>query len=120
MATVSVSSTGRLLAANTSQAHGVVSRFRGLMLRKGLAPGEALDIRPCGSIHMMFMRFSIDAVFYNKEFRVTKVARNVRPWIGMAMGGKGAHGVIEMRPGDAAALEPGDLLEFSAPMQGTP
>lgn len=120
MATVSVSSNGRQLAANTRLAHGVVSRFFGLMMRKRLAPGEALDIRPCGSIHMMFMRFAIDAVFYDKEFRVTKVARNVKPWIGMAMGGKGAHGVVEMRVGDAAGVEPGDLLEFSPVMQGSP
>ena len=89
------------------------------MLRKGLAPGEALDIRPCGSIHMMFMRFPIDAVFYDKEFRVTKVAQNVKPWTGLAFGGKGAHGVIEMRAGEANAVKPGDLLEFAANKQGS-
>ena len=89
------------------------------MLRKTLGDGEALDIRPCGSIHMMFMRFPIDAVFYDREFRVTKVASRVKPWTGIAFGGKGAHGVIEMRAGTAGSVHAGDLLEFEAEKQGT-
>jgi uncharacterized membrane protein (UPF0127 family) len=120
MAEVGVSSNGTVLAEHVRLADSVVSRFFGLMGRKKLAPGEALDIRPCGSIHMMWMRFAIDAVFYNKDFRVTKVARNVRPWIGFAGGGKGAHGVIEMAAGTAGDIKPGDLLEFSGPKQGSP
>ncbi len=111
MAKVGVAGKG-LVAEDVRPAHGLVSRTRGLMLRKSLADGEALDIRPCGSIHMMFMRFPIDAVFYDKQRRVTKVAKNVRPWTGIAMGGKGAHGVIEMQAGAAGTVSPGDYLEF--------
>jgi hypothetical protein len=110
---------GNVLAADARPAHGLVSRTRGLMLRKTLAEGEALDIRPCGSIHMMFMRFPIDAVFYNREFRVTKVVSRVRPWTGMAFGGKGARGVIEMRAGAADGVREGDLLDFEDEKQGT-
>ena len=119
MAAIRVSGTGELVAADAQAAHGVVSRTRGLMFRGSLAEGEALDIRPCGSIHMMFMRFPIDAVFYDRDFRVTKVASRVRPWVGMAFGGKGARGVIEMRAGAAANLQPGDLLDFEAEKQGS-
>lgn len=90
------------------------TRFRGLMLRAPLRPGEGLVIQPCGSIHMMFMRFTIDAVFFDKDARVTKVARGVRPWIGLAFGGKGAKGVIELPKGAAANVEPGDQLEFES------
>lgn len=111
MARVGVAGKG-FVAEDVRKAHGIVSRTRGLMLRKSLAEGEGLDIRPCASIHMMFMRFSIDAVFYDKRNRVTKVATNVRPWTGIATGGKGAHGVIEMRAGTAVHVFPGDLLEF--------
>ena len=120
MPEVRVSNKGTVLAENVRLADSVVSRFFGLMMRKRLGPGEALDIRPCGSIHMMWMRFPIDAVFYDREFHVTKVARNVRPWIGLAGGGKGARGVIEMAAGTAGNVEPGDLLEFSGAKQGTP
>lgn len=115
-----VSEKGTLVGADVVAAHGVVARTRGLMFRAGLAEGEGIDIRPCASIHMMFMRFPIDAVFYGKDFRVTKVVRNVRPWTGIAFGGKGAHGVIELPAGAATAVEQGDLLEFANSKQGTP
>lgn len=88
------------------------ARFRGLMMRRELLPGSALRIEPCGSIHMMFMRFPIDAVFYDADHRVTRVARRLRPWTGIATGGRGARGVIEMPAGAADGIEPGMLLEF--------
>ena len=104
--------TGAILAANARVAHSVFSRTRGLMFRRSLDDGEALVIEPCSSIHMMWMLMPIDAVFYNREGVVTKVARGVRPWIGFATGGKGARSVIEMRVGDAAGVEPGHQLVF--------
>lgn len=107
-------SAGRVVAEQAATADSAWTRFRGLMLRKGLAEGEGLDIRPCGSIHMMFMCFAIDAVFYDREGRVTKVARGVRPWVGLAFGGRGAKGVIELPRGAAAFVEAGHQLEFAA------
>ncbi|MGE5595748.1 MAG: DUF192 domain-containing protein [Hyphomicrobiales bacterium] len=104
---------GVTLGEQIDEAASAWTRFRGLMLRGSLAEGAGLDIRPCGSIHMMFMRFAIDAVFYDREGRVTKVARRVRPWIGLAFGGKGAKGVIELPVGAADGVSPGDQLEFS-------
>lgn len=89
------------------------TRFRGLMLRSRLEPGEALAIEPCASIHMFFMRFSIDAVFYDRNRKVTKVRRRVRPWIGLAFGGPGARGVVELASGAAAEIVPGDTLVFN-------
>lgn len=109
---LSVERSGDAVATDLVVASSTWARFRGLMMRASLGPGEALDIRPCGSIHMMFMRFRIDAVFYDKERRVTKVARNLRPWVGLAFGGRKAKGVIELAAGDAASIQPGDLLRF--------
>lgn len=88
------------------------SRFRGLMLRGKLEPDEGLVIRPCGSIHMMFMRFRIDAVFFDEDLKVTKVAHRVPAWIGLAFGGRGAKGVIELPAGCAEKVKSGDQLEF--------
>lgn len=82
------------------------------MLRKSLDAGEALVIEPCGSIHMMFMRFPIDAVFYDREGTVTRVAHRVRPWIGIALGGRGARGVIELPAGSAGGVERGHQVAF--------
>lgn len=101
-----------VVATQLKHATNVWSRFRGLMLRGGLAPGEALAIEPCASIHMFFMRFSIDAIFYDRQHRVTKVRRRVRPWIGIAFGGPGARGVVETAAGAAADVAPGNQLHF--------
>ena len=101
------------LAAGAQVADNPWTRFRGLMLRRPLHHGEGLVIQPCGSIHMMFMRFAIDAVFFDRDARVTRVARGVRPWVGLAFGGKGAKGVIELPKGAAENVEPGDQLEFA-------
>ena len=114
MASIIDISTGEPIATHAAIAESYWSRFRGLMLRRQLAPGEALDIRGDGSIHMMFMRFQIDAVFYDAELRVTKVARGVRPWTGIAFGGRGVRGVIEVAAGAAQGVEPGHQLRFIA------
>jgi len=107
--------TGATVASSARHATSHWARFAGLMLRSRLEPGAGLVIQPCSSIHMMFMRFSIDAVFYDSDLRVTRVARRVRPWIGIAFGGKGAKGVIELPVGAAAHIEPGNQLAFEAP-----
>lgn len=104
--------TGRVIAGRVEYATNWWARFRGLMLRRSLPPGGALVIEPCSSIHMMFMRFPIDAVFYDRDYRVTKVARRVRPWVGVAAGGRGTRGVIELPAGAAAGIEPGHHLHL--------
>ncbi|OAI43557.1 hypothetical protein AYO38_10650 [bacterium SCGC AG-212-C10] len=106
--------TGAPVATFASEASNPWTRFRGLMLRGRLQPGEGLLIRPCGSIHMMFMRFSIDAVFYDKDMNVTKVVHSLPPWIGLAFGGKGAKGVIELPAGAAEGIEAGHQLALAA------
>ena len=108
------STSGEPIAEQAREATTWWMRFRGLMLAGRLEDGEGLRIEPCSSIHMMFMRFPIDAVFYDGEGRVTKVARNVRPWTGIAFGGKGAKGVIELPSGAAEAVQPGHQLKFAA------
>ena len=105
-----VERTGATLVADLRVAKSPWARFRGLMLAAPLPRGAGLDINPCGSIHMMFMRFAIDAVFYDREGRVTKVGRRVRPWIGLQFGGKGAKGVLEVPVGAAQGVVAGDML----------
>lgn len=106
---------GHTLVHDLEQATSWWGRFRGLMLRGPLDPGGGLLIEPCSSIHMMFMRFPIDAVFYDRQHRVTKVARGVRPWIGLSGGGRGARGVIELPTGAADGIEPGHQLRIDGP-----
>lgn len=105
-------STGDLVADRATLAESFVAKFRGWMLRGHPSPGAGLIIRPCTSIHMMFMRFTIDAAFFDRELRVTRVHRGLRPWVGLAFGGKGAHGVVELPKGAAANIHAGDQLSF--------
>jgi uncharacterized membrane protein (UPF0127 family) len=119
MQQVQIEQTGIVIAGPLAEAHGLWSRTRGLMFRSQLEPGAGIDIRPCSSIHMMFMRFPIDAVFYDRNYRVTRVARSVRPWLGMAFGGRGAWGVIELAAGAANPVKAGDVLVFAA-LEGRP
>ena len=70
----------------------VASRFaarsRGLLGRSGLDPDRGLLIVPCSSIHTLFMRFAIDAVFFDAAGVVTRIAVNIGPWR-IALGGRG-------------------------------
>jgi len=55
------------------------SRLRGLLGREILREGEALVIEPCNSIHTIGMKFSIDALFLDRESRVVGLRQDVRP-----------------------------------------
>lgn len=104
--------TGRVVVAELEYATNLWTRFRGLMLRRAPRPGGGLLIQPSGSIHMLFMRFPIDAVFFDRNGVVTGVSRNVRPWTGIAWGGRGSHSVLELAVGGADGIEVGHQLEF--------
>lgn len=86
------------------------TRFRGLMLRKRLAPGEGLLLTRCGSIHCCFMRFPIDAVYLDAALTVIGT-ETVHPW---HLGGhfRGAKQVLELGAGSAEGLLPGMRLHL--------
>ena len=86
-------------------ADNFLKRFLGLMGRFRLEPNTGLLLAPCNSIHMMFMRFPIDVIFYDEKYNVVKVAANLKPWTGICVA-PGARGAIE--------LPAGTLSRFSA------
>lgn len=105
---------GTVIAEHVDIARSMWSRFWGLMGRARLAEGHGLHITPCSSIHMFFMRFTIDVVFLDKSLRVTKVVHGIKPW--RAALGEGGHSALELLPGAAlgAGVEVGDVIEFAA------
>jgi uncharacterized membrane protein (UPF0127 family) len=110
---------GTLLAARLEVASSLWARFRGLMGRRDLAAGEGLWLTSGNGIHMMFMRFPIDAVFLGKPRGdgarpVVGVRRALRPWIGIVPLVRGADGVLELAVGtiDATATQPGDAVRI--------
>lgn len=46
----------------------------------GACAGKGLLLDPCPQIHTCFMRFAIDAVFFDKNGRVLYVAEQMKPW----------------------------------------
>lgn len=99
---------GSLLCERCAIASNPLTRFRGLMGRRSLAPGAGMLFTHTGSIHMFFMRFPIDAVFCDRDLRVLQVARDLQPWRTAAK--RGAKSVIELRAGAATGVEPGERL----------
>ena len=74
---------------------------------------DALIFEACPSIHCFFMRMTIDAVFVDREGRVTRVFPDLKPWR-LAFGGKGAYAVIELPAGtiESTQTAPCDQLEI--------
>ena len=86
-------------------------RFRGLMFREALEPGEGMLFERTGSIHMFFMRMPLDVVFCDRELRVIEVVRGLRPW--RTASARGAKVTIELAAGAAAGVDVGDELELA-------
>ena len=102
------------------------ARFRGLMGRGSLAPDEGLYL-PVNSIHMLFMRFPIDALFLDRPDsagvqRVVAIRAGLRPWTGIVMPVRGAAGVVELASGavERAGLAIGDPVHLQEPSAGHP
>ena len=111
-----------VLAAELEVAASLWSKFRGLMGRPSLAPGSGLWLPDSNGIHMMFMRFPIDAIFVGRAADgarpVLSVHPGLRTWTGLVPLVRGAHGVLELPVGTIAetGTVPGDLIRIgSAP-----
>ena len=103
-----------------------MQRFMGLMGRASMDDGEGLYL-PTSSIHMMFMRFPIDALFVSKEGEdgrrsVVSTRSDLPTWRGIVMPVRGAEGVVEMRAGtlDRAGVAAGDTVVFEPIPTHTP
>ena len=99
---------GTVLAESVEHANGLWAKFKGLMGRPTLAAGAALWLPDSNGIHMMFMRFPIDAVFLGRpdsagERPVVSVHERLPAWRGLVPLVRGAHGVLELPIGTVAA-----------------
>jgi uncharacterized membrane protein (UPF0127 family) len=110
---------GTLLAEHLEMATSLWGRFMGLMGRRSLPAGHGLWLGGNG-IHMMFMRFPIDAVFLGRAAAdgsrpVVSVHRALRPWVGLVPLVRGAEGVLELPVGtiDASGTARGDVVRLA-------
>ena len=109
---------GTVLAERLETAGSLWGKFMGLMGRPSLPAGDGLWLPASNGIHMMFMRFPIDAVFVSKPDadgarRVKSVHRGLRAWTGVVWLVRGADGVLELPVGviEATGTAVGDRLE---------
>jgi uncharacterized membrane protein (UPF0127 family) len=108
------------VATRVQVARSFWGRFRGLMGRGALADDEGLYL-PVNSIHMLFMRFVIDALFLDAPDadgvrRVVATYPGLRPWTGIVLPVRGADGVVELPAGaiDRASLAVGDEVRLGS------
>jgi len=83
-----------------------------LLQTESLQSGDALWIAPCEAIHTIGMKWPIDVVFIDGNYRVRKIARNVVPWrIAVCWA---AASVIELSAGavQPTGTQAGDTLSF--------
>ena len=100
------------LAVHAVKATTFAARLQGLLGRDALPEGEAMIFERCHSIHTIGMRFSIDAVFVDRQWRIVGLYREVGPGRLVASIWS-AWGVIETTSGTVArlGLHVGDQLQ---------
>jgi hypothetical protein len=74
-----------------------------------LDPGEALIIQPAKQVHSFFMKYPIDVVFCDAEWRALHVVSPLHPWR-ISKWVRGALYAIELPPRVASGVKVGDLL----------
>lgn len=101
------------IAINLNIADTFLPRFWGLMGKSSWTYCDALLLKPCNSIHMFFMKFSIDAVFLDENMRVVRIIPKIKPWrITRVI--PSATSVLELPVGTAelCKISQGDILEL--------
>jgi uncharacterized membrane protein (UPF0127 family) len=113
--TLSDAADGRVLLDQLRFARSMATRMKGLLGRRSLDEGEGLAFRE-KSIHMLFMRMSLDVVFLDADLRVVKVVEGLRPW--RLSGARAARFVVETASGQIARhdLRVGDHLSVEPPL----
>ncbi|MDO8483499.1 MAG: DUF192 domain-containing protein [Candidatus Limnocylindrales bacterium] len=114
---------GTVLGTRLETADGLWGRFLGLMGRASLDADGGLWLPATNGIHMMFMRFPIDAIFLGRPIApeggahpVLSVHSRLRAWTGLVPLVRGAHGVLELPVGtiERTGTVVGDRLVLEA------
>ena len=104
-------SSGEVICEKMIIAHDLLLRIKGLMFSEKLPDCDGFLIRPCNSIHTFFMRYPLDVVFLDKNFKIVKVIYDLSPWRMTWMYFR-SHQVLEMKAGTLMKnLNKGERLE---------
>lgn len=103
-----------IIADRARVAASLGDRMVGLLSTPEVLAGEGLLIERTRSIHMFFMRYAIDVVFFDKQRRVRRLVHSIKPWR-IVLWARGAHDCLELRAGalDSTNTQVGDQLEIT-------
>ena len=89
---------GEVISHKMVTATNIFSRMLGLMFSEKLPECDGFLISPCNSIHTFFMRYSLDILFLDKNFKIVKIIYGLSPWRMTWVYFKSSH-VLEMKAG---------------------
>lgn len=109
-----LNSQGKVILANLKVATSFIERARGLIGTKDLPAEAGVLFYRCNSIHTCFMSMNIDCIFLDRDLRVKKIVKDVKPWR-LVLPILGAKSVIELKAGnvDRLGLVLGEELHVS-------
>lgn len=107
------STTGTIVATRIDRLSGFLQRAVGLLARSRVQRDEGVWITRCRAIHTIGMRTSIDVIFVDRDGRVLRVDRDVKP-NRLSLSCRQAMGVVELGGGALSQIDvlPGDRLEL--------
>ncbi len=99
------------IATQVKVAKSFYERLMGLMFKKEMNGYDGILFYDCKAIHTHFMKFDMDAIFLDKENKVVKVIRKMKPWRFSSIYFK-ADKVLELSGGKTPdGIKEGDELE---------
>lgn len=107
---VNVYSNTKKLKGPIFLADSFFSRFKGLMLKKSIKDEEGIFFEKVNRIHTCFMRFTIDVIYFDENYKVLYI-EEVKPWkIGSKV--KGAHHLLELNSGMGKYFRIGECVKI--------
>lgn len=96
--------TGDVVAGNVVAPKGWYGRTLGLLNRTSLEPNEGLWLDRCWGVHTVGMRFPIDVVFLDEDFRIVSIRPSVRAGC-LAVAQANANHVVELPAGTCESFD---------------
>lgn len=93
------------MVAAVERADGFWAKGWGVLGRAKLRTGEGLWLPSVASVHTAFVRFPLDLLFLDREFRAVRLAPNTPPWRWLERAGGACH-VLELGAGTLARSVP--------------
>jgi uncharacterized membrane protein (UPF0127 family) len=106
-----------IISSKPKYAKSFVSRLKGLLGQKDFGEYDGLVIRRCKAIHTIGMKFFIDVIFYDRNFKVSEIYEKLKS--NKIVFAKSSYGVIELPAGiiNKTSTQKNDIIEFKTMVQ---